>query len=117
MPESMSRWGDLIAPALSTTRPGFDLEYLPAAFGFHADGLAILDQDLPDEHAAPHRQVQMVAHRIEMRHGSAHSHAVDVVRGRHAEAGGMQAVRIVRGAESRLHTGCMEGLLDGRPGT
>ena len=94
-----------------------DVEYLSSAFGFDADGLAILDQDLPDEHPAPHRQVQMVAHRIEMRHGRAHSHAVDIVRGRHTEAGGMQAVLVVRGAEPRLHTGRMEGLLDGRPGT
>ena len=96
---------------------GFDLEHLAAAFGFHADGLAILDQDLADEHPAPHRQVQMVAHRIEMRHGRAHAHAVDVVRRRHAEAGGVQAIRVVRGAEPRLHTGGMEGLLDDRPGT
>lgn len=40
----------------------FDLEHLAAAFGFHADGLAILDHDLPDEHPTPHRQVQMMAH-------------------------------------------------------
>ena len=51
---------------------GFDPEHLPAAFGFHADGLAVLDHDLADEHPAPHRQVQMVAHRTEMRHRSAH---------------------------------------------
>src|SRR5580704_11844940 len=41
---------------------GFHTEHLAAAFGFHADGLAILDHDLPDEHPAAHRQVQMMAH-------------------------------------------------------
>ena len=59
---------------------GFDVENLAAAFGFDADGLAIPDQDLPDEHSAPHRQVQVVAHRIEMRHRRAHPHAIDVIR-------------------------------------
>ena len=36
---------------------GFDMEYFAPAFGFLADGLAILDYDLPDKHTAPHRQV------------------------------------------------------------
>jgi hypothetical protein len=42
---------------------GFNVEHLPPALGFNADGLAILDHDFPDEHAAPYRQVQMLAHR------------------------------------------------------
>src|SRR5687768_3663757 len=52
-----------------------------------------------------------------MRHRSAHSHAVQVVRGRHAKARGVWAVRILRGAESRLQTSGMEGFLDVGPGT
>src|SRR4029453_17929847 len=47
----------------------------------------------------------------------AHAHPVQVVRGRHAKASGMEAIRIRRGAKPRLHTGVMESLLDGRPGT
>ena len=34
-----------------------------------------------------------------------------------SNASGVWAIRIRRGAEPRLHTGSMEGLLDGRPGT
>ena len=94
---------------------GFDPEHLAAAFGFDADRLAVLDQDLADEHPAPHRQVQMMAHRIEVRHRGAHPDAVDVVRRRHAEAGRVQAVLIVGGAEPRLQAGGMKRLLDGRP--
>src|SRR5712691_13359079 len=95
---------------------GFDGEHLAPAFGFHADGPYILEHHLPDEHPAPHRQVQTVTHRLEMRDRRAHAHAVQVVRGRHAKASGVLAIRIRRGAEPRLHTGGMEGLLDGRPG-
>src|SRR5207245_6510112 len=59
----------------------------------------------------------VVAHRLEMCERHAHAHPVQVVRGRHAKASGVEAIRIRRGAEPRLHTGGMEGLLDGRPGT
>jgi hypothetical protein len=96
---------------------GFDGEHLAPAFGFHADGLSILDHDLPDEHPAPHRQVQAVAHRLKMRDRRAHAHPIQVVRGSHAHASGVWAIRILRGAEPRLHTGGMEGLLEVRPGT
>ena len=58
---------------------GIDSKHLPVTFGFHADGRAVLDHDLADKHPAPHRQIQMMAHRIEMRHRRAHPHAVDVV--------------------------------------
>ena len=75
---------------------GCDGEHLPPAFGFYTDGLAILDHDLPDEHPAPHRQVQIVAHRLEMRERHAHAHAVQVIRGRHANASGVVAIRIRR---------------------
>ena len=117
MPESMSRWGDLIAPALSTTRSASTVKHLPTALGFHTHGLAILDHDLPDKHPAPHRQIQIVAHRIEMRESHAHAHPVQVIRGRHAQAGGVRAIRVLRGAKPRLHTGGMEGRLEVRPGT
>src|ERR1700751_2099668 len=39
------------------TRSASNIEYFALAFGFLADGLAILDYDLPDKHTAPHRQV------------------------------------------------------------
>src|SRR4029077_19914562 len=58
---------------------GFDAEYLSSAFGFHADGLTILDQDLPDEDPAPHRQVQMMADWTQMPHSGAHPHPVQVI--------------------------------------
>jgi len=95
---------------------GGNREHLAAAFGFHADGSGPLKQDLPDVHPAPHRQVQPVAHRHEIRQRCAHAHAIDIVRRRHPQAGGVLAIGILRDAKARLPTGGMEGLLKSRPG-
>src|SRR6202040_1815333 len=96
---------------------GLDVENLSTAFGFDARGRAILDHNFSDEYLAPHRQIQIMAHRTEMRHRGAHSYAAEVIRWRHAEAGGVQPVLIVCRAEPRLQTGSMESLLDRRPRT
>jgi hypothetical protein len=68
---------------------GLDVENLPAAFGLGADGLAVLDHNFPDEYPAPHRQVQIRAHRIEMRQRSAHSNAIQIIRRCHTNPGGV----------------------------
>ena len=96
---------------------GIDLEHCPRAFGFDADGPAILDNDLADKYPTAHRQVQIVAHRVEMRQSGAHSDTFNIIRRCHTEAGGMQSVLVIRGAEPGLQTGSMKGLLDGGPGT
>ena len=94
----------------------FDLEYFSAAFGFDADGPAVLDQDLANKDMASHRQVQIMPHRIEMPHSGAHPDAVYVIRRCQAEACGVQAILVVGGAEPRLQAGRMERLLDRRDG-
>ena len=71
-----------------------DPEHLAAAFGFDADSLAVLDHDLADKDPASHRQVEIVAHRIEMRQGGAHPHAIDIVQQRRSETGRVQAVLV-----------------------
>ena len=93
---------------------GVDAEQLAAAFGFDADGAAVLDHDPADEDAAAHGQVQVMANRVEKRHRGADPDTIDVVRRRDAEAGGMQAVLVVGLAESGLDAGGVEGLLDRR---
>src|SRR6201981_680192 len=75
-----------------------DVENLATACRLDADALAILDRNLPDEHLSPHRQIQIMAHRIEMRHRSAHSDAVQIVRRRHTEARRGQPILIARRA-------------------
>src|SRR5262249_27565599 len=79
-------------------------------------GLTVLNQDLADEYPPSHCQVQIMTHRLEMRQRRAHAHAVDVVRGCHAQASRVLSIRIFRRAEPRLPTSIIEGLLDGRPG-
>src|SRR5262249_17699625 len=96
---------------------GFDGEHLTPAFSFHTDGLAILDHDLPDEHPAPHRQVPIVAPGRERGDRYPTGQAVWVFGGRPPQAGGVEPIGILWGADPRLYTGGMEGLLDGRPGT
>jgi hypothetical protein len=93
----------------------FDMEHLSTAVGYHAGGPPILDDNLPDEDSASHCQVQMVAHGTEMRHGSTHSHAIQVIRGRHAKSAGVQAIGIVGRAKPRLDAESVECLLDDRP--
>src|SRR5689334_13403186 len=96
---------------------GLDVENLPTACGFDAGDLAVLDHNFPNEHFPPHRQIQIMAHRIEMRHRSAHPDAVQIIRRRHAEAGRVQPILVARRAEPRLQTGRMESLLYRRPRT
>src|ERR1700730_10453467 len=91
---------------------GLDAEHLAAAFGFDAHGPAVFDHDPTDEYSAPYRQVQMVADRIEVRHRRAHPDPVGVVRGGQPETRRVQAVLVVRGAETGPDTGRVESLLD-----
>src|SRR5690349_11164917 len=96
---------------------GLDVENLPTTFGFDADDLAILDRNFPDQHFPSHRQIQIMAHRIEMRHRSAHSDTVQIIRRRHTEAGRVQPILIARRAEPHFQAGRMEGLLYRGPRT
>ena len=98
MPESMSRWGDLIAPALSTTRSAATVNTFPPLSASTPTALPSWITIFRTNTPPPHRQVQIVAHRLEMRERHAHAHAVQVVRGRHAKARGVGAIRIRRGA-------------------
>ena len=66
---------------------------------------------------APNGEIETVAHRIEVGHGSAHSHAVQVVRRRYADTGRVGAIRILCRAEPLLQTGRAEGVLDVGDGT
>ena len=117
MPESMSRWGDLIAPALSTTRSASTWNTFPPLSASTPTALPSLIRIFRTN--TPPRTVRFRWWRTGLRCVIAVLIRTpsDVVRRRHAEAGGVQAVRVVRGAEPRLHTGGMESLLDGRPRT
>ena len=114
MPDSISSWGDRMAPADSTTRSPYTREGFAAADRLHAHGPASLEQHLLHIDLASHRQVQSVAHRGEMGQCRAHPHAAQVVGGRHAHAGRVGPVGVLHRRIAVLPASVIEGPLDGR---
>ena len=90
---------------------GFDVENFAAAFGFYPNGFPVFDQYLPYGNAASHGEIETVPHRVEIGHSGAHPDAVYVVRRRHADAGRVGAIGVVRGTEPVFQASCVKRLL------
>src|SRR5437870_13171163 len=73
----------------------FDGEYLAPAFHFHTDRRFLLEQHPPDEHVAPHGEVETMAPRMQVGDGGAHPPPIQVVRGPYTDACRVRAVGIL----------------------
>ena len=114
-PESMSSWGDAIAPALrmiwspSTTNCSAAFDHdpgRPCALKHQAQGVDI----------GLHSQVQTMARRTQVGQGRADANAVRVVHGERPHAAGLRMVHVRIMGEVSIETGLIEGGLRGLPG-
>ena len=94
----------------------FDYEGFAAAFDLDADGLLAFQDHAVDLHVGADGEVEAVAHCINVGQGHAHTHAVYVVLGAKADAGGFGVVYVGMVGVSGIGGGLEECLLRRRPG-